>query len=343
MGRLDDYRTAMLVADPAVSTDVLNRALDAARPDFDLLVVSHGLGPLWHTRTGRREFHQSRMNCEALYLAQHAALQEVHTALTKEGVAYAVIKGAALREAIYDVPALRTCHDIDLLCHPDDRLQAASLLTDIGFEAAPLARSISRELVLSRNDVDIDLHWALLREGRLRNEDVPGILSRRDMTGGVFVPSAEDTLFLLLVHPPFAKHLAGWDMGLHRVVDIVNFLTVIQFDWGRVRSALVENGVSSAAWATLRWTQMLTYPQPLPLLEEMLAELRPGSAKAWWLEHWLESDLSARFSGRHWMRLLGFSPLLHDEPGDVYRAFAGRRQARKRSKQDSEVFADLIR
>jgi hypothetical protein len=283
------------------------------------------------------------MNSEALYLAQHAALQELHTALTSEGVAYAVIKGAALREAIYDAPALRTCHDIDLLCHPDDRRVAAGRLADMGFEPIPQSQSISRELVLSRHDADIDLHWGLLREGRLRDEDIPGILSRRDMVGGFFVPSAEDTLFLLLVHPPFAKHLAGWDMGLHRVVDIVSFLTVGQYDWGRVRGALVENGVSSAAWATLRWTQMLTHPQPLPMLEEMLANLRPGKAKAWWLEHWLESDLSARFSDRNWLRLLGFSPLLHDEPGDVWRAVAGRRQARKRSDQDLEVFADLVR
>ena len=36
----------------------------------------------------------------------------------------------------------------------------------------------------------------------------------------MWVPGAEDSLFLLLVHAAFAKHLAGWDMGLHRVADV---------------------------------------------------------------------------------------------------------------------------
>ena len=280
----------MLVADPAVSREALDRALDNSHAEFDLFVIAHGLGPLWYERTERTEFRESRLSAEALYMAQTSARNDVDAALAKEGVEYAVIKGAATRETLYDQPALRTCHDIDVLVAYEDRVRAASALVDSGFDALPSEDSISRELALSRSDAEIDLHWGLLREGRLRYEDVPSMLSRRVARIDTWMLDEQDALMLLLVHPAFAKHLAGWDMGLHRVVDIVRFLSSETFDWPTVRDWLWQNGVSSAAWATLRWTQILTEPQKVPHLDEMLADLHPGVIRAGWLEFWLKSD-----------------------------------------------------
>jgi hypothetical protein len=342
MGRLDDYRTALLVADPAVSDAALVRALDSAGPDFDIFVVDHGLGPLWHERTGRSEFHQSRMAAEALHMAQERALKEVDSVMCERDIDYAVIKGAANRLSLYDKPALRACHDIDLLVRPDDRVEAASALVVTGFCAIPESRSISRELVLSRSDADIDLHWRLLRDGRLRTERVPEMLAGRERTHDLWMLNAEDSLFLLLVHPAFAKHLAGWEMGLHRVVDIVACLRMGQFDWQAVLEQLRQNGVAAAAWATLRWTEMLTEPQSLPGLHKMMSDLAPGIARRRWIELWLRRNLSARLSRANWMRLAGLSLFLHDAPGDAARAFSARYKARRRQEDDLAVFSELI-
>ncbi|MDH5345075.1 MAG: nucleotidyltransferase family protein, partial [Gammaproteobacteria bacterium] len=194
MGRLDDYRSALLVADPAVSDAALEQVLEGAGPDFDLFVIDHGLGPSWHERTGHAEFRDSRLTAEALYLAQESALRDIDAALNAQGIAYVLIKGGATRLALYDNPALRACHDLDLLVCPDDRVRAASVLVDTGFRASPESKSISRELVLSRGDVDIDLHWGLLREGRLRFEDVPAMLARRERSHGTWMLSAGDAL-----------------------------------------------------------------------------------------------------------------------------------------------------
>ena len=168
MSRLDEYRTAMLAANADVSAETLNLDLDESGPEFVSFIVDHGLGPLWHTRTGRDEFHESRLTAEALYLAQENGLNGIHTTLDRAGVDFVVIKGAANRLFLYENPAVRACFDIDLLVRPEDRLRAASCLVEAGFTAAPEARSISRELVLTRGMVDVDLHWGLLREGRLR-------------------------------------------------------------------------------------------------------------------------------------------------------------------------------
>ena len=70
MSRLDDYRAILLAGHAEVGDPELRGALDARDATFVSLVVSHGLGPLWHERTGRDEFHQSRMAAEAQYAAQ---------------------------------------------------------------------------------------------------------------------------------------------------------------------------------------------------------------------------------------------------------------------------------
>jgi len=342
MSRLDTYRAALQVADPAVSPEALVRMLDARGPAFASLVVDHGLGPIWHERTGREEFRDSRMAAEALFLVQKEALRTIGRALTGAGIEHAVIKGAANREFIYDDPPLRACHDLDLLVRPEDKVGATAALINVGFVPAPDARSISREIVLTGQRVDVDLHWGLLREGRLRVELEREMLARRRLSGDMWTLADDDALFLLLVHPAFAKHLDAWEMGLHRVLDLLEWLRRRPVDWPSVRTQLARAGVRSAAWATLRWTSLLAGRQAPPQLDVMLADLAPGALRSAWLERWLQADLPARTAGARWLRLLAFSAFLHDTPGDALRAFAGQRRAARRRDADLAPFSRLF-
>ncbi len=341
MTRLVDYRFALLAAFPDVSDAELSDALENGGPDFVSFVIDHGLGPLWHERTGRSEFHASRLSSEALYLAQEHALNEIDAVLEAAGVEYAVIKGAASRKLLHKNPAIRACQDLDLLVRADDRVQAASALAEAGFTAILDTLNISHEIVLSRGAVDVDLHWGLLRKGRLRDDCSVDMLSRRRRVNEIWMLSAEDSLFVLLVHPAFAKHLAGWEMGLHRVADIVAWLRTQPFDWQVVCARLEQNGVQTAAWATLRWVEILAHPFELPGMDAMMPELVPGRLRQAWLDRWLRHDLSERMSNVHWARLLGFSLFLHDRPGDAMRALVGRYRAHRRSGADLAAFREL--
>jgi len=342
MSRLDDYRSALLAAFPEVADADLVRVLEQGGSQFVSFIIDHGLGPLWHSRTARAEFHECRLSAEALFLAQQHALGEIDAVLDGAGIQYVVIKGAASRMLLYDNPALRACHDLDLLVRPEDRVRAATALVDAGFSANPDSRSISRELVLSRDVVDIDLHWGLLREGRLRSDPSAGMIGRRRREKGIWMLNADDALFVLLVHPAFTKHLAGWDMGLHRVVDIVDWLNTQSFNREAVRAQLTTNGVRAAAWATLRWVELLTQQHPIPELSKLLSDLCPGRLRRTWLDCWLRNDLSARMSKTNWVRLLGFSLFLHDTLGDAMRALAGRRRAQRRINTDMAAFEELF-
>jgi hypothetical protein len=342
MTRLDDYRSALLVAFCEVSDTPLARAVDERGAEFVSFVVDHGLGPQWHARTGRAEFHESRLSAEALYVAQERVLGEVDARLGDTGVPFAVIKGAANRLLLYDNPAIRACHDIDVLVRRGDRVRAATALVDAGFEPIPEARSISRELILGKGHVNVDLHWGLLREGRLRSEPAPDMLDRRRRVGDQWMLSAEDALFALLVHPAFTKHLGGWDMGLHRVADILNWLMTQPFDWQVVLESLERFGARTAAWATLRWVELLADSNAPKGLRSMLSDLQPGPVRGTWLSRWLENDLSEKTSRAHFVRLLGFTFMLHDTTADAARAVAGRRRARQREDEDLTAFRELL-
>jgi len=339
MSRLDKYQSALLAAFPEVSEDALVRQLDSDEADFATFIIDHGLGPQWHLRTERAEFHESRMAAEAFFLAQEHAMRDIDAALNKADIDYVVIKGAANRLTLYENPAIRACHDLDLLVRRDDRVRAASALVEAGFHTEPDANSISREMMLIRGDINIDLHWALLREGRLRHEPIGEMLGRRVRHGDTWMLHPDDAMFVLLVHPAFAKHLAGWDMGLHRVMDIVEWLRTQEFNWQGVCSRLEKEGVRTAAWATLKWIELLSGPHALPHLDPMMSDVRPGSLRRAWLNRWLQQDYSAWSSGRHWVRVFGFTPFLHDTMGDAMRAFVGREKARRRIAVDLAAFA----
>lgn len=341
MTRLDNYRRAMFAAFPKIADERLDRTLGSSGSEFVSFVIDHGLGPLWHERIGRDEFLASRMSAEALYLAQERALAEIDTVLGKEGIEYAVIKGAATRLLLYKNPAIRACHDIDLIVSRADRVLAATVLDKIGYSIDLKSLNISHEVLLSNDPIDIDLHWGLLRDGRLRTDITIRMLARRERASDIYQLSAEDALFVLLVHPAFAKHLEGWQMGLHRIVDIVRFLDTQQFDWQIVLSRLEENGVRTAAWATLTWVHLLTQSHGPPKLRDMLSDTQPGRLRRAWLRRWLYKDLSSQMSEVRWARLMGFSAFLHDTPADVARAFAGRRRAYRQQAADLAAFSSL--
>jgi len=342
MSCLDDYRNALLATVPDAADSDLVRLLDEGGSPFVSFVIDHGLGPMWHARSGCEEFHASRLSAEALFLAQEHALKDIDTALGSAEIEYALIKGAASRLLLYENPAVRACHDLDVLVRPNDKGRATIALSEIGFMALPEAGSISREVVLSRGEVNVDLHWALLREGRLRNDMTEEMLTRRSREGDTWMLSAEDALFVLLVHPAFTKHLGGWEMGLHRVADIDAWLRTQPFEWQVVRRQLEQNGVLTAAWATLRWLEFLSGQNAFTGLNTILTDLQPGWLRRTWLDHWLRNNLSTRTSRTHWARLLGFSMFLHDAPADAARAFAGRYRARRRSSADLAAFAELL-
>ena len=137
------------------------------------------------------------------------------------------------------------------------------------------------------------------------------------------------------VHCAFVVHVTA--LGLHRVLDVALWPRKQKVDLAATYRLLDQCGVKAAAWSALRWVELAAGPAEAPELKELRDRLAPGAARRAYLNLWLRIDLPARLRSAHWLRLIGFSALLHDAPAGVLATFVGWRRAR------SELSRDLAR
>lgn len=264
----------------------------------------------------------ARRTAVAHYLIQSAALSEISTALELRGVVYAVLKGVATREEAYATPALRTAGDIDLLVDTCSIAQAVECMGELGFVAR--SSDSTHEITLSRGQVDVDLHWDILRPGRTRRPLVGSLLARRERGPKFWRLSDVDTVFLMLVHPAITKYVCSPHMGLNRVLDFLLFTQSRRIEWDDVASRMDEAGLKTAGWCTIRWIQLLV-PNAEIAPASFLTRIQPGKMRSTYLDYWLVHDLPGRFLDRaNWLIKASFTLPMHDTFADAWRAFRAR-------------------
>ena len=341
MPRFAAPRAALLPAFEDATTADSNRALAAGGAPLEALILRNQLAPLWHARTNAEAFRASRHHAALVYMRQRASLEEIDGLFTPGGIRYAVLKGAAIRELIYDDPSLRVCGDIDILVAPDQRVAAAKILVGSGYRLHVLPSLASHEVTLSKGLIDIDLHWNILRPGRTRFPVTDGLLARRQRHDGVWMLSDVDALFLMLVHAAVQKYVTA-NMGLHRVADIALWWQRRPVDWPAVLRDLETSGLKTAAWTVLSWVHLLSPPSFGEVLDGPIASVEPGALKRAYLKSWLEHDLATRFSKLHAVRLLAFSVLMHDQWSGAWHGLGEWRRTRKTASADAHVFQGLV-
>jgi len=129
--------------------------------------------------------------------AYRRVCRDVFAAFSTVGIPAVVLKGAALADTVYADPALRHCHDIDLLLGESDPSRAISLLASLGFtppreelgakwQDIQLAHQSGLPLVLHRHLFRIPLYNVVMPDMWARSQtqviaDVPvRILSPAD-------------------------------------------------------------------------------------------------------------------------------------------------------------------
>ena len=352
-GDFGDRRRALLAAWPQASkeasSEALAKVLEDAGPEFADFLLDSGLGSLWHHRLAPSEhlervqpdvmdrLRRNRFANSALYAIQRASLTRIDAVLTKSDVAYAVIKGAHVRELVYEDPALRPASDIDVLVSPADRLTAARALIGAGFVMDADTANISHEATFSLGPAHIDLHWDILRPGRTRIGMAAPMLARRIKTKDFFTLQDDDAVFLMLVHPAFAKYVSSPHAALTSVADFLLWTATREVDWASVSERLKSAGVSTSAWTVLSWWAMLVGHDLPNVPPGFIDRLRPGRSRSFYLRQWIERDLPSRWIDRGLLIQAGFTLFLHDRPSDAVRAIAGLARARVNADADPLV------
>jgi hypothetical protein len=352
-GDFGDRRRALLAAWPQesaeASPEALARILEHAGPEFVQVLIDSGLASLWHHRSTPLErlervppdvmarLRRQRFSDSALYAVQKPCLTQVDTVFTQAGIAYAVIKGAHVRELVYDDPALRPASDIDVLVAPADRVVAAQALIGGGFVMDADPENISHEATFSRGPAHIDLHWDILRPGRTRIGMTAPMLARRVRLKDFFALQDEDAIFLMLVHPAFAKYVSSPHAALTTVADFLFWTATRTVDWTSVSDRLKAAGVTTSAWAVLSWWSMLVDKELPNVPPGFIDRLRPGRLRSYYLRQWLARDLPSRWIDKGLLIQAGFTLFLHDHPSDASRAVAGLARARRIADADPLV------
>jgi hypothetical protein len=255
-----------------------------------------------------------RLVVAAEAIRQEHMLGDARDLLDKGDAAHVVLKGALVRQLLYAKPYLRPSGDVDLLIAPASAPGAIRHLQGQGFVATLATHSDTHEIWLERHGVGIDLHWSLLRPGRMRVNITPEILANRVRRGELWSPNDTHLTVAMLVHPAITDHVTG---RLISAVDLDRWLRQTAVEWNAVIEVLGRIGLRTAAWAMLRWTHGL-FDTPVP--EEVWRALAPPRLRQRYIDAWLHRDPGRLYARRPNLVRGAFSLALQDRVSDAARA-----------------------
>ncbi len=246
------------------------------------------------------------------YLQQKAAIQQFTKVLDNESIPHTIFKGAHTRELVYNNPATRPSCDIDVLIQEDRREEVIQLFIDLGYTLYAPEENLSHECSLNTANISVDLHWHILRPGRVPGELTNQFLANRRQHDDHWCCDHTANLFILLIHPVFSKYSHMTRYGLIRMVDLLNWFTTQQIDHQRLQLLLDQTGLRTAAWVTLTYLHFFTGDANI---QKLANDLSPSPIKKTYLNLWLQSDLAARLIDYPMAVKLFFTLFAHDSLG----------------------------
>ena len=289
----------------------------------------HGLAPLWcemltahalnagMSTTLMEQLQQDKLNAVVMYMLQSRTLENIHYLFTDAGIPYVVFKGTQVREIVYAEPALRPASDIDILIKGQARDNAIQVLTQAGMQPSINPDNYSHECTFMDGNVAVDLHWHILRPGRIALDISDELVNAPGMINGFYGMNNHATIFVLLVHPAYTRYVCNPFATLIRIVDLVRLFRKLEFDWDQVIELLTRAHARTAAWSTLFWLNHLAGNEPV---QEIMNRLAPPHIKRSYLEFWIRNNLPFKLESWKMLMHCAFTLPLHDSINDAVTA-----------------------
>lgn len=330
----------------SIDLDEILRKIELIGPEQFLAFLRwNSLAPLWydliashgrHSAMGTRlmeQLHRDKLSTVAAYLLQKHTLSRLHQLLTEHDIPYAVFKGAQVRELVYPEPAIRPVCDIDVLVSSAMRDRVIKVLTDAGMSMVVKPENVSHECTLMDGNIAVDLHWHILRPGRMRVNMTDTLMQERQWTNGFYSLNDHATLFAMLVHPAFAKYVCSPYAILIRMVDLVFWLENRPVGREQLLDLLIKARSRTAAWTTLFWLNLIEENKSS---QEIMQEIAPSTLQEKYLKCWITRNLPTKFLRHRNFIRLAFTLALHDSGRDALHA-AFRLAHEMRRKQSGDV------
>lgn len=203
-------------------------------------------------------------------------LRDVLSALNTEGISHILCKGSALADTVYADPALRHCHDIDILFLTEDDLsRAAPLFPSMGFASSWEARDPEARptTLIHESQLPLLLHRRLFRipQYSLPLED---LWKRSQIQPVVGIPtrilSPADNLLHVCIQ---AASRSGSRESLRWIPDAWNILARYpNLEWEVVLECAIQSHLALPLSVTLGYlAEELNAPIPPAVLDRLYA------------------------------------------------------------------------
>ena len=295
---------------------------------FLLFLLANNLGSAWLDKLGGttidalwlpepvKKLRAESRGTAYRYLQQIVSLYKISHTLEQHSIPHAVFKGAHTRELVYRNQVTRPCGDIDILINEKDKEEVIRVLTSEGYVLHSIAQNLTHELSLIKGNISIDLHWHILRPGRVPKSLTAELLRYRTKYDKYWCLRDEDHLFILLIHPVFSKYSSTTQSGLARMLDLIYWLKTQPIDWKIELELLKRTGLCTAAWVTLQYLYIFT---GVTIPEQIMIQLTPGRLKRKYLLKWLYTDLPTRLQKWPFCVKMAFTLFAHDSTADSIR------------------------
>jgi len=168
--RPDHYKIQRLALLPTIDTSSTNVVYEELAnlselnlQEFFTFIIDQGLHFFWldFLRTSptpsflcsaQQRLKQQCFKDTTRYLAQKKSILDLDILFASTTIPYVVIKGAHIREEIYQNPACRPSVDIDILVSPTDKTRAIHILAANGFTLTLDPANVNHEVSLTRQN-----------------------------------------------------------------------------------------------------------------------------------------------------------------------------------------------
>lgn len=165
-------------------------------------------------------FEKNYLKTACAYASNYAELDYMKTVFDENGIEYALLKGAVLRE-LYPLAEMRTGCDIDFLCAASDAKKIEKLMLDCGFAADNYDDGV--DCYKKRPFVCFEIHKELLA-GHSRFDCLSGAKERCVPLDGTKCGKKlglDDTYLYMIAHT--AKHFFSGGTGVRPIIDLYLF------------------------------------------------------------------------------------------------------------------------
>ncbi len=248
-----------------------------------------------------------------------SVFRNILTELTQDNIPAIVLKGAALAQTVYPDPAMRHCHDIDLLLRSEDLPQAQDLLLSAG-----LVRSRSdllhgdRHLVFRhRSHLPLELHSHpfLLPRYSIGDTEVWDRAQKQNIAGvSTSVLSPSDHLLHITLHAFCSQSRSS----LRWICDAWFLLQrTPHFDWDEVVDRARSHSVALPALTMLDYlARKISAPIPGQFLTQLLVASLKEPSRLDYLRKTEEHTRSLKLQkpAQHFLNKPGIKRLLEGYP-----------------------------